>query len=78
MSAAAGADRPLWPRRLLRKLHHGWHEWGSTFGPRHQARLADVAVRNAINRRAYRSLSETELLATRRTDLRSGHRLTAI
>jgi hypothetical protein len=69
VSATARADRTLWPRRLLRKLHHSWYEWGSTFGPRHQARLADVALRNAINRRAYRRLSEAELLATRRSEI---------
>lgn len=68
MSTAAGAEQPLWPRRLLRRLHHAWYEWGPVLSPRHQARLANVAARNALNRRAYRELSATELRETRRSD----------
>jgi hypothetical protein len=69
VSAAAGAEGTPGPRRLLQKLHHGLYEWGPVLAPRHQVRLADVALRNALFRRAYRTLSEPELLATRRSDV---------
>jgi hypothetical protein len=69
VTVAAGADGPLGPRRLLRKLDRARYEWGPVLAPRHQLRLAHAAVTDKLARRSYRVLDEAELRATRRSDV---------